>query len=122
MEELCIQLQSAWMRAARNSGSFFEKRDILHLDYESKCSHLHGHNWIITVTCQRETLDANGMVVDFTKIKETVNQLDHVLINDVVGNLNPTAENMAKWICDRIPYCVKVSVEETEGNVAVYEK
>lgn len=95
---------------------------FLHLDYESKCSHLHGHNWIITVTCQRETLDANGMVVDFTKIKETVNQLDHVLINDVVGNLNPTAENMAKWICDRIPYCVKVSVEETEGNVAVYEK
>ena len=30
---------------------------FLHLDYESKCSHLHGHNWIITVTCQRETLD-----------------------------------------------------------------
>ena len=51
-----------------------------------------------------------------------MNQLDHVLINDVVGNLNPTAENMAKWICDRIPYCVKVSVEEAEGNVAVYEK
>ena len=49
-------------------------------------------------------------------------RMDHVLINDVVGNLNPTAENMAKWICDRIPYCVKVSVEETEGNVAVYEK
>ena len=56
---------------------------FLHLDYESKCSHLHGHNWIITVTCQRETLDANGMVVDFTKIKKTVNQLDHVLIYDI---------------------------------------
>ena len=35
------------------------------LDYESKCEHLHGHNWIISVTCQAETLDRNGMVVDF---------------------------------------------------------
>ena len=40
------------------------------LDYESKCEHLHGHNWIISVTCQAETLDRNGMVVDFKKIKE----------------------------------------------------
>lgn len=95
---------------------------FLHLDYESKCSNLHGHNWIITVTVQSETLDKNGMVVDFSKIKETVNQFDHHLINDVLGDLNPTAENMAKWICDHIPCCVRVSVQETEGNVATYEK
>ena len=42
------------------------------LDYESKCEHLHGHNWIIYVTCQAEALDRNGMVVDFKKIKELV--------------------------------------------------
>ena len=48
------------------------------------------------MTCQRETLDANGMVVDFTKIKETVNQLDHVLINDVVGNLKPYRRKYGK--------------------------
>ena len=92
----------------------------LHLDYESKCTNLHGHNWIITV--QSEEVDHNGMVVDFSKIKEIVNRFDHALINDVMGDINPTAENMAKWLCDRIPHCVRVSVQETEGNVATYEK
>jgi len=38
----------------------------LKLDYESKCSVLHGHNWIVTVYCRAESLDANGMVTDFT--------------------------------------------------------
>mgnify|MGYP000001762538 FL=1 len=95
---------------------------FLHLDYESKCTNLHGHNWIITVTVQNDTLDRNGMVVDFSKIKEIVNQFDHHVINDVLGGLNPTAENIAKWLCDRIPHCIRVSVQETEGNVATYEK
>lgn len=39
------------------------------LDYASKCENLHGHNWIIHVTCQAETLDHNGMVVDFKRLK-----------------------------------------------------
>ena len=34
----------------------------------------------------------------------------------------PTAENIAKWLCHRIPHCIRVSVQETEGNVATYEK
>ena len=76
---------------------------FLHLDYESKCTNLHGHNWIITVTVQNDTFD-------------------HHVINDVLGGLNPTAENIAKWLCDRIPHCIRVSVQETEGNVATYEK
>lgn len=95
---------------------------FLKLPYKSKCTHLHGHNWIITVTLKRKELDENGMVLDFTKIKDIVMKLDHQCINDVIGDMNPTAENMAKWICDRIPYCVRVAVEETEGNVAVYDK
>ena len=42
----------------------------LKLSYESKCENLHGHNWIITVYCQAEQLNEDGMVVDFTHIKE----------------------------------------------------
>ena len=38
----------------------------LKLSYESKCENLHGHNWIITVYCQAEQLNEDGMVVDFT--------------------------------------------------------
>lgn len=93
----------------------------LSLNYESKCKNLHGHNWIIYVTCQSETLDANGMVVDFKHIKNIVfNALDHQYLNDVL-QCNPTAENIARWICEKVPHCIKVSVQESEGNVAVYE-
>lgn len=94
----------------------------LNLNYESKCSNLHGHNWIITVWCKSKTLDDNGMVIDFTHIKREVQEkLDHKFLNDVV-EFNPTAENIAKWVCEQIPHCYRVSVQESEGNVATYER
>ena len=95
----------------------------LQLDYESKCQNLHGHNWIVTVFCKSETLNQNGMVVDFTEGKRRIhNQLDHKYINDVLPGINPTAENIAEWICAQIPNCYKVTVQESEGNIATYEK
>ena len=94
----------------------------LQLSYESKCEQLHGHNWIVTVWCKSQTLDANGMVMDFTHIKRQVqDKLDHKFLNDVVP-FNPTAENIAKWVCEQIPNCYRVSVQESEGNVATYER
>lgn len=91
----------------------------LSLDYKSKCQDLHGHNWIIVVYCQSETLDENGMVIDFTHIKRDVHdKLDHKFLNDIV-DFNPTAENIAKWIAEQIgPKCYRVTVQESEGNVA----
>lgn len=94
----------------------------LALDYESKCSNLHGHNWIVTVYCEAEDLDENGMVCDFTLIKKAISdKLDHKYLNEIV-DFNPTAENMAKWICDQVPNCRKVDVQESEGNTATYER
>ena len=94
----------------------------LNLNYESKCANLHGHNWIVTVWCKSQTLDANGMVIDFTHIKREVQEkLDHKFLNDVVP-FNPTAENIAKWVYNQIPNCYRVSVQESEGNVATYER
>ena len=94
----------------------------LELDYPSKCTQLHGHNWHITIYCKARELDRNGMVVDFSKIKACItDRLDHQIINDVIG-CNPTAENIARWIADRIPFCYRVSVQESEGNLAIYEK
>ena len=67
----------------------------LTLSYPSKCSNLHGHNWIITVYCRSHQLNADGMVVDFTHIKQVVQEnLDHKVLNDVLP-FNPTAENIA---------------------------
>ena len=79
----------------------------LKLSYRSKCENLHGHNWIITV---------------FSHIKQVVKgQLDHHNLNEVLS-FNPTAENIARWICDQIPTCFKVEVQESESNIAVYEE
>ena len=102
----------------------------LKLPYDSKCSNLHGHNWIITVHCKSEKLTDYGMIVDFALVKKEIHGvLDHSNINDVLDNrINPTAENMAKGICDKVSelcevgYCYKVEVQESEGNVAIYEE
>lgn len=37
--------------------------------HESKCQHLHGHNYRITFTCEAEELDELGRVIDFSEIK-----------------------------------------------------
>ena len=102
----------------------------LELPYESKCSNLHGHNWIITVELQSDKLTEYGMVMDFTHIKKLIHEpLDHSYINDVIPGINPTAENIAKWIADRLTgefdgiyvVCTRVEVEERPNNTARYE-
>ena len=94
----------------------------LTLSYESKCEQLHGHNWIITIHCKARELNADGMVVDFTHIKRLIaDRLDHSNLNDVLP-FNPTAENIARWVCDQIPTAYRVDVVESQHNQASYER
>jgi 6-pyruvoyltetrahydropterin/6-carboxytetrahydropterin synthase len=100
----------------------------LSLDYESKCEYLHGHNWIIQIYVEAEKLDNNGMVLDFTRIKKEIHDfLDHKYLNEIF-DFNPTAENIAYWIAHKVSdiregaACYKVSVQESEGNIAVWER
>ncbi len=96
----------------------------LKLNYESKCSNLHGHNWIVTIYCKAKELNENGMVTDFAIIKKMISdKFDHHYFNEIepFDNINPTAENMAREFCKMIPNCYKVSVQESEGNIATYE-
>ena len=91
----------------------------LDLPYESKCANLHGHNWLVTVYLRAEELNENGMIMDFTEIKQKI-QLDHKVLNDILP-FNPTAENLAKYICDKLaPFCYRADVTESENNTASY--
>lgn len=101
----------------------------LDLPYESKCTNKHGHNYIVTVHCKGHKLNECGMIVDFAKVKQHIHgYLDHGDLNDLLPHqMNPTAENMAKWICKKTTelcdtgYCYQVDVQESEGNIASYE-
>lgn len=89
--------------------------------HESKCAHLHGHNYTVTFFCKADQLDSVGRVIDFSVIKSTLCQwlednwdhrmliwqedplLDalHGLDNSVVSiPFNPTAENMGQFLMD----------------------
>ncbi|MBN2295152.1 MAG: 6-carboxytetrahydropterin synthase [Pirellulales bacterium] len=115
------------------------------LDHQGKCKHLHGHNARVLVSFEAADLDPEGMVLDFGKIKQVVNQwvednLDHrmILRNDdpAVGPLeklgeplyliekNPTAENIARIIFEKAAEAslpvVEVRLWETPKCHATY--
>lgn len=94
----------------------------LSLPYPSQCTNLHGHNGIITIYCKTKELNNEGMVIDFQQIKKIVKEsLDHKNLNETLP-FQPTAENIARWLCMQIPCCYKVSLQESEGNIAIYER
>lgn len=70
--------------------------------------------------CKAETLNQDGMVIDFKHIKDRVHgYLDHGNLNELLP-FNPTAENMARWVVEQFPECYKAVVQESEGNIACY--
>jgi 6-pyruvoyltetrahydropterin/6-carboxytetrahydropterin synthase len=116
------------------------------LDYAGKCKYLHGHNGTAVISLEGESLDHLGMVVDFSKLNQTVGKwiddhLDHRMIlhrDDpaleylraqgepiYVMDLNPTAENIAKLIFDQARFfgfpVVEVKLWETASCYAVYK-
>lgn len=74
-------------------------------NYKGKCKNMHGHTWSIEVGISGEVDSESGMVVDFVwlgnVLKPILENLDHHTLNDIIAN--PTAENIASYIYDRIP-------------------
>ncbi len=90
-------------------------------DYNGKCEHLHGHNYLIEITLAADHTDSLGMIMDFSKIKscllaELDKLWDHrtllfdqdplcLSLQKVLADasvcavpFNPTAENMAAYL------------------------
>jgi 6-pyruvoyltetrahydropterin/6-carboxytetrahydropterin synthase len=104
-------------------------------NYKGKCENVHGHNYRVMVTVQGEQLDASGLLVDFLDIKRlmggVIDYLDHRFINDLApfDEINPSAENIAKYFYDRLSGGLKndvpvriseIRVWETDSSSAVY--
>ncbi len=76
--------------------------------YSGLCENLHGHNWKVMVQVRSAVLDNLGMVMDFKDLKSLINdvmeKLDHKHLNEVkpFDEINPTTENIAKYICEEI--------------------
>jgi 6-pyruvoyltetrahydropterin/6-carboxytetrahydropterin synthase len=94
-----------------------------------RCHRLHGHSYRVELRLEGP-VDANsGFVADFFDIEAAfaplLARLDHNCLNDVAGLENPTAENIAVWIWDRIrpvlPGISAVTVFETPNCWAEYD-
>lgn len=89
------------------------------LPYESVYNKVHAFNWLITIYAKSKELNVNDMVEDFEHIENQVKEnIDGKYINEIedLENISPTEENMAKWICDIIPQCYKVRIEDLDNH------
>ncbi len=101
-----------------------------------KCANdnFHGHNYDLTVSLTGKVDPETGYVYDLGKLKDIIKQevedyLDHKNLNlDIpeFKNLNPTAENIAILIYDRLinhfkpDYKLKITLYETPRNFVEY--
>lgn len=95
---------------------------------EHKCHRLHGHSFRIEVRVEGSVDPASGWVLDFADIGRAFaplyEQLDHHYLNDVPGLENPTSEQLARWIWQRLqprlPSLSQVIVRETCTAGCIY--
>jgi 6-pyruvoyltetrahydropterin/6-carboxytetrahydropterin synthase len=86
--------------------------------YNGPCSRPHGHNWKVTVNAKTELLDNLGMSVDFyvlqQKTEEITGRFDHRDINTIPPFdkvLNPTSENIARYIFEELKKILPVQIQ-----------
>ncbi len=117
------------------------------LEHKGKCRYLHGHNGLLEVTVESDSLDGLGMVVDFGDLRDVVKawvdeNLDHKMLlcrRDPVAPMltdmgeplflmdeNPTAENISKVIFKAVRQqgfrISEVRLWETPSSYAVYRE
>lgn len=99
-----------------------------------KCEELHGHNWKIEVSVASAKLNREGVVIDFTLLKQKVEKvlktLDHTFLNDLsyFSGEEPSSENIARYIFEQLTKELKghavrlkkVSAWESDTSCATY--
>jgi len=101
-----------------------------------KCEELHGHNFKVEVTVSAPDLNESGLLIDFRVVKkwlgEILDQMDHKHLNELpcFSGINPSAENIAKYIYEKMELKVKpakakvnvvgVKIWESENAAVTY--
>lgn len=94
-----------------------------------KCANLHGHSFRIEIHISGPVDPKLGWVIDFADITQAFqplhDQLDHKYLNDIEGLGNPTSENLARWLWQRLqpalPQLSRIVVQESPESGCVYE-
>ena len=95
---------------------------------DHKCRRMHGHSFRIEIHVAGPIQREAGWVMDFADLKRAFqplyDQLDHRCLNDIEGLENPTSENLARWIWQRLrpdlPGLSKIVIQETCTSGCVY--
>lgn len=92
-------------------------------DYPGVCRNMHGHTWKVEVAWECAELGQcgyPGVGECFAELKARVREAlpDHQCLNDV-WDWVPTAENIARWLCEELD-AVEVRVWESATACATY--
>ncbi len=109
--------------------SFEAAHKLPHVPEGHKCARLHGHTFYVRLVVSGPVGEKSGWVMDFGDIKAAFkplyDQLDHYYLNDIEGLENPTSENLAKWIWQRLkPKLTELSwieIKETCTSGCIYK-
>jgi 6-pyruvoyltetrahydropterin/6-carboxytetrahydropterin synthase len=73
-----------------------------------KCEELHGHNFLVEISVKAESLNSEGLLIDFRVVKrwteEILDKLDHKYLNelDCFQDMNPSSEQIARFLYNQI--------------------
>jgi 6-pyruvoyltetrahydropterin/6-carboxytetrahydropterin synthase len=107
----------------------FEAHRLPGVPETHRCHRLHSHSYRVEVRLDGPVDPRTGFVVDFFDLENAfagiVGALDHRCLNEVAGLENPTAENIAVWIWDRLKTGIKpisaIRAYETSDCWAQYD-
>src|ERR1700722_11236102 len=109
-----------FVRLTKSFG-FEAAHDLPTFPPDHKCRRLHGHSFRFDLIVEGNVPDEKGYLIDYGEIKAAaepvVARLDHHYLNEIEELSNPTSENVAKWLWDRLkpilPQLSAVIVHET---------
>ncbi len=89
-----------------------------------RCGNLHGHTFRVFIHIEGVVGNDTGWVRDYGEIKSIctplIDMLDHKYLNEVPGLENPTSENIALWLWEKIkpslPELIMIEIKETDST------